>query len=680
MKSILIGMLAALLTAGAESNEAERQLKAVMNAELVNGDLRTAIKQYGEIAAKYKNDRAVAAMALVRMAEAYQKMGDTDAKKVYERVMREYGDQKEAVSLARARLGGSSQGSGTLSTRLVPWMSYKGLDIEDVTLDGRFGSGTNWSNGDLVTVDMTTGKTTTLLAGTLDGRTLGSGAAKGKYVSWSRFSPDQKQVVFAQYGDDVNTAFWVIDNRPGAKPRKLIDSPEFNNFWGPSWSPDSKSVLVQLVRKDGAVFAWVSIADGKLTRLKSFPGWDQSPDYRTLVSPDGKFIAYCLETGQGAKNKQLLILASDGSSESLLAQTGGVNESPAWTPDGRHIVFVSNRSGTFDLWAIPVRDGRAAGPPFRVKQNIGRVNGTIRGGSYYYSLRDIARDRIPYITTAEISNGRAAKVSADSLVGLRPTWSPDGKSLAFKRIHSGVENAWDLVIHSLETGEERTITTTLGYTGPGGAKWLHNGSGVFQGLVQDGKPGLYRVDLKTQAFEPVPIPGLAEVDRTWYAVAPGENKSPDAPNPATITARNLSNGEVKPVFTIPDVGTVASFASPDGRMLAITRTNGPYAYVATVGADGSGFREFYKDARAAFGGLGWAPDGRSLFVGRRRDAAVWDIVRVWLDRSNVEPIGLEVEGVVQSIDVSSDGSRIAVSALRGVQELWALDNILSVLK
>src|SRR3954462_12495941 len=98
MKSVLLGALAVILATGAQSNEAERQLKAAMNAELVNGDLKTAIKQYGEIAAKNKNDRAVSAMALVRMAEAYRKMGDSESRNIYERVLREYGDQKEAAA------------------------------------------------------------------------------------------------------------------------------------------------------------------------------------------------------------------------------------------------------------------------------------------------------------------------------------------------------------------------------------------------------------------------------------------------------------------------------------------------------------------------------------------------------------------------------------------------------
>ena len=61
---------------------------------------------YGEIAAKYaKSDRGVAATALVHMAECYQKMGDAESRKIYEHVVRDFADQKEAVAVAHARLG-----------------------------------------------------------------------------------------------------------------------------------------------------------------------------------------------------------------------------------------------------------------------------------------------------------------------------------------------------------------------------------------------------------------------------------------------------------------------------------------------------------------------------------------------------------------------------------------------
>src|ERR1051325_7498952 len=106
-------MLASLLAfarfiGAAPSDDAANVLmQAAIKKELVDGDLNGAIKQYAAIVARHKSDRAVTAMALVHMAECYQKMGDAESRKIYEQVVREYADQKEAVTMARAKLGAS---------------------------------------------------------------------------------------------------------------------------------------------------------------------------------------------------------------------------------------------------------------------------------------------------------------------------------------------------------------------------------------------------------------------------------------------------------------------------------------------------------------------------------------------------------------------------------------------
>jgi TPR repeat protein len=82
---------------------AEVQMKAAQHKAEVEGDLKGAIDLYRRIS--QSGDRALAATALVRMAECYQKLGDEQAHRIFEQVVREYGDQKDAVEIARAHLG-----------------------------------------------------------------------------------------------------------------------------------------------------------------------------------------------------------------------------------------------------------------------------------------------------------------------------------------------------------------------------------------------------------------------------------------------------------------------------------------------------------------------------------------------------------------------------------------------
>ncbi len=64
------------------SDSAEALLRAAIDKEVVDGDLRTAIKQYQAIVDGFgKIDRASAATALLRMADAYQRLGDTQSRK-----------------------------------------------------------------------------------------------------------------------------------------------------------------------------------------------------------------------------------------------------------------------------------------------------------------------------------------------------------------------------------------------------------------------------------------------------------------------------------------------------------------------------------------------------------------------------------------------------------------------
>ena len=115
---IVLAALALTVAAGVAPHaqgKAELAFKAATDKEVVDGDLRAAIAMYRKIA--QGGDRGVAARALVRMGQCYEKLGDlqaSEARKAYEQVVREFGDQAEVVAEARARLAAGRNWQRTL--------------------------------------------------------------------------------------------------------------------------------------------------------------------------------------------------------------------------------------------------------------------------------------------------------------------------------------------------------------------------------------------------------------------------------------------------------------------------------------------------------------------------------------------------------------------------------------
>ena len=73
-------------------------------AERADGNIAEAIKLYERITKDFASDHALMAKTLLRLGDCYQKLGDDKAQAAFERVVREFGDQKEAAAEARTRL------------------------------------------------------------------------------------------------------------------------------------------------------------------------------------------------------------------------------------------------------------------------------------------------------------------------------------------------------------------------------------------------------------------------------------------------------------------------------------------------------------------------------------------------------------------------------------------------
>ena len=102
---VAVALLATAQPHAQQTNPAlDKLFASAQHKATVEGNLKGAIEDYQRIVGAAGKDRAAAAQALLLMAEAYQKLGDAEADRIYERLIHDYQDQKRAAQTAASRL------------------------------------------------------------------------------------------------------------------------------------------------------------------------------------------------------------------------------------------------------------------------------------------------------------------------------------------------------------------------------------------------------------------------------------------------------------------------------------------------------------------------------------------------------------------------------------------------
>jgi hypothetical protein len=344
---------------------AEALLESARKKEVVDGDLTGAIRDYPTIASRFKDNAAVASRALVRMAECYEKQGSTEAKKLFERVIREYPEQKDTVAIAQARLAsGVAAVPNNRMTHRVVWTVKRGKLGGDVygkvSPDGRYIPYIDWDlKGDLFVHDLVTDTNRRLTNAARDEK----GAEEWAYQSV--FSRDGRHVAYTWFKGQHSTLRVVrVDRRGVPEARVLFDNSDVRMIWPEDWSPDGKWIAVGLERSDRtAQIGLLGVEDGSLRILKSMEWRTHIP---MSISPDGKYLAYSTRGNETAAS-DIYVLSSDGSRELPAVVHHADDILVGWTPDGSQILFSSDRTGSVGVWAVPFDGSGASATPQLLK-------------------------------------------------------------------------------------------------------------------------------------------------------------------------------------------------------------------------------------------------------------------------------------------------------------------------
>src|SRR5688572_13404240 len=103
--TITVAVLTLASVAAPQGNRSpETRLRAAMDKETVDGDLKAAIDGYKQVMSQRGARREVVAQALLRLGMAYEKQGDAEARRSYERLLKDFGDQTAVAQQAQTRL------------------------------------------------------------------------------------------------------------------------------------------------------------------------------------------------------------------------------------------------------------------------------------------------------------------------------------------------------------------------------------------------------------------------------------------------------------------------------------------------------------------------------------------------------------------------------------------------
>ncbi|HRQ78762.1 MAG TPA: amidohydrolase, partial [Gemmatimonadaceae bacterium] len=412
------------------------------------------------------------------------------------------------------------------------------------------------------------------------------------------------------------------------------------------------------------------------------------------VSPDGQTLVFDLLG-------DLYSMPASGGTATALTNGMPFDAQPRFSPDGRHIVYVSDEDGGDNLWLLELATGKKS------QVTRGKTNRYVSptwtpDGQYIVSARAPFRGGTTKLWIFHRDGGSgtqliAAAGNAATQSHSGPVVTRDGRYVWYaERNGAWHYNAnfpqYQLVRYDRETG--RSVTQTFGYGSAARPTLSPDNRYVVYGSRFDAQTGLRVRDLQTSADRWLAFPTQRDdmESRAALDALPGMAFTPDGRQliasyggklwriamdgsgqteiPFRVEAQIAAGPRVQFEYAVPDSSTFVArqlrdpVLSPDGRRLAFTVLDRLYVMDWPNGNPRRLTNADVVEAQPA-----WSPDGRQLaYV--TWDGSVGRLMRIAPDQRNASPAALTPEpGFYQQPAWSPDGRRVV--AIRGPSRAFA---------
>ncbi len=370
------------------------------------------------------------------------------------------------------------------------------------------------------------------------------------------FSPDGRNLAFARSIALNVSEIWVLPLtakfEAAGTERKLETGHPFSV--SPAWTANSGEIVFEAgLDMRSTVYRIPVDGSAPARRVEGLGDGTGSP----AISKDGKRLAY----SRSFRNSLIWRLEiATAKAEPILSSTFR-DAFPQYSPDGKRIVFYSNRSGATQIW-MAAADGSGA-------SQLTFLNGTTTGSPRWSPdgqqlCFDSNANGQWQIYKMDSGGGKPKQITTGDYTSVVSSWSRDGKTIYFTSARNSVENIWKM---PSDGGPAEQVTKSGGASGavesPDG-KWL------FYVATQGGISSLWKMPLGgAEAVKLVPSIhrfSYAPTEKGVYYSTPTLNDIP-----ATIEYLDFATGKAKKLYTLTKPVDLGVTISPDQRYLLFSQ-------------------------------------------------------------------------------------------------------------
>lgn len=710
---ILLVTSVVLISWGDIQQSAEQLYQSGIYKEQVEGELEKAIAIYEQILKDFPQNQVTAAKALYHIGLCYEKLGNKEAKKAYQRIIDEYPGQIQEVTLAKERLANLVKAAEAVPRKptfrkiRIPTKIFGHVSLSP---DGQKISLSSPSDGKLWIMPLS-GKLGPDFPGEpveLNTEDVGVEWSAHNWSGDSRWIAINEDVLVEemQKKEKKGTQGIYVVSSQGGKPKKVYENYRDARVinYRISLSPHGKTLAfssVDLENNEQHIYT-IPVDGGEPKQLVD--ALAREP----VFSPDGKMIAYVEDKNLGRGGGGLWVVPAQGGTPKLVADAGKAS-SPIWSPEGDMIAFVDKQDKAAQIHFLPIKeDGEAAGK----KITIGAPDGIqavdlLAGWTPDNKIGVVFEKPLEFgLYTIPAEGGRPTVVSHGEYP-VQPRFSPDGKRIYHVNKAVAGSGAWQrlgIAFVPADGGEVKMIPLQsdeeIGLQGygtgndisPDGKTIVFSGRTKESGRhfniwtipVEGGKPRQL-----TQAHDqftdswPCWSPDGKAIAFVRFRISKNYFEGQSEPN---IYVIQISDGDPTPLTSESDHVAPCPIAwSPDGSMIAFFSPKDEADYsegtLKVISPEGGESQVIGKAQGIQVNKeLAWSPDSRKIAF---NGPPYYKGIQVMsLEDGNIVDIKTDlVDTSVYHLDWSPDGKKLVFGGYKGGgREFWLMENFLHLVK